>query len=249
MSIAEPTRTHIAGKNLKAALRMAERHRAKARFVFDMDSTLFCMKYRTQAIIRDCLKEPDFCRNFSEDLELIKHIHVTTRDWSVEEILTRAGLISKKALVREVRRIWQKKFFSNEYLDRDRPYKGAARFVGRISRFGAKLCYLTARNRSKMLEGAVRSLKAFGFPPPESAKLIMKEDSAQDDAVYKTEQLKRLKKSAKLLLFFENEPVILNRAARLFPKIQLFWINSTHSRRQTPPATARAIGMNYNAGF
>ena len=249
MPFLKPVRTQISAKNLKFALRAAKRYRARALFVFDVDSTLFCMKHRTQAIIKDCLKEPEFCKAFAQRLDLIKAIRVKTQDWSVEEIFAREGFSPQNPLVREVAKLWRKKFFSGDFLHKDLPYRGAARFCRQAARLGAKLCYLTARSRSAMLKGSMQSLKRFGFPYKKPSDLIMKTDSAQRDADYKVEELKKLKKTAQVILFFENEPVILNKTASLLPEIQLFWISSAHSGLKRPPKSARAVGANYNAGF
>lgn len=245
----KPIKPQVVAKNLKFALRVARRYRKQAHFVFDMDSTLFCMRYRTQAIIRDCLKEPGFCKTFAKHLDLIKTIPVKTQNWSVEEVFACKDFSSKHPLVREVAGLWRKKFFSGDFLNKDLPYKGATRFCRQIAFLGSKLCYLTARNQTKMLEGTVKSLNFFNFPYKNPGDLIMKKDSSQEDAAYKVMELKKLKKTAQVVLFFENEPVILNKVARLLPEIKLFWVHSTHSGRQIPPKTARTVSINYNTGF
>ncbi len=232
-------------ENLRKAIQIAKQKKEESLFVFDMDSTLFCMKYRTQAIIRDCLKDPLFCETFSEYLSAIRQVRVTARDWSVEEIMSRYGFLKEAPLVLAVQKIWRKNFFANTYLHLDKPYKGAASFVRHISQLGAQVYYLTARNQAAMREGTVQSLKFWSFPLKDEKRLIMKEDSEAEDAAYKMERLKKLAQKSDAVLYFENEPVALNRAVQSIPQALLFWINSVHSRREKPPPSALPLSMNY----
>lgn len=232
-------------ENFKKAIQTAEQKKEKSLFVFDMDSTLFCMKYRTQAIIKDCLKDSLFCKHFPEHLNIIKQVEVTEKDWSVEEIMCRYGFSKNDPFVLAIQKIWRKSFFTNNYLHLDKPYKGCVSFVRHIFQLGAKVYYLTARNRSTMYEGSVQSLKFWNFPLENESHLIMKEQTEMEDAFYKTKHLKKLTQKSDTILFFENEPVILNRVAQEIPQIHLFWMNSTHSRREEPPKNAFPLTTNY----
>ena len=231
--------------NFKKAVQTAEQKKEKSLFVFDVDSTLFCMKYRTQAIIRDCLKDPLFCERFPEYLNTVKQVGVTEKDWAVEEIMSRYGFFKEDPLVLAIQKIWKKSFFTNNYLHLDKPYKGCVSFVQNISQLGARVYYLTARNRATMHEGTVQSLKFWNFPLESEKHLIMKEHTEMEDATYKTEHLKKLIQKSDTILFFENEPVVLNKVAKAIPKIHLFWMNSTHSRKEEPPKNALPLTTNY----
>jgi len=232
-------------ENFKKAIQTAEQKKEKSLFVFDMDSTLFCMKYRTQAIIKDCLKDSLFCEQFPEHLNTIRQVEVTERDWSVEEIMSRYGFSRDESFVQAIQKIWKKSFFTNNYLHLDKPYNGCVSFVRHIFQSGAKVYYLTARNRATMYEGTVLSLKFWNFPLENEEHLIMKKQTKMEDAFYKTEHLKKLTQKSDTILFFENEPVILNKVAQTIPQIHLFWMNSTHSRREEPPQNALTIIANY----
>ena len=111
-------------ENFKKAIQTAKQKKEKSLFAFDVDSTLFCMKYRTQAIIRDCLKDSLFCEQFPEHLNTVKQVEVTERDWSVKEIMSRYGFSTEDPLVLAIEKIWKKGFFTNNYLHLDKPYKG-----------------------------------------------------------------------------------------------------------------------------
>ena len=232
-------------ENFKKAIQIAKQKKEKSLFVFDVDSTLFCMKYRTQAIIRDCLNDSFFCEQFSEHLNVIQQVEVTERDWSVTEIMSRYGFSAEEPLVLAIEKIWRKGFFSNDYLYLDKPYKGCVQFIQRISQLGAKVYYLTARSRAKMCESTVQSLKYWNFPLEDEKHLIMKDNLEIKDAFYKTEHLKRLAQKFDTILLFENEPVVLNAVARTVPQIHLFWINSVHSRKEEPPKSAIPLTMDY----
>ena len=236
-------------ENLQKALKFTEQPEAQSLFVFDLDSTLFCMKYRTQAIINSCIKEKEFYNRFSDKMDKMREIQVTERDWSVKEIMSRYGFSPEEPCVLFMDKYWRKSFFRNTYLHLDRPYKGCVEFINRIASGNTVIFYLTARNHATMLEGTVKSLKKWRFCFEDEKKLIMKENTETEDAIYKTEELKQLRKKYKTILFFENEPVILNRVAREIPDIHLFWIDSTHSRRANPPKTALPLPINYGTEF
>lgn len=233
-------------ENFKKALSLAEQQKEQALFVFDMDSTLFCMKYRTQAIIKDILKDEEFNQRFSKEMEQIQKVLVTEKDWSIREIMSRYGFSETEPVVLAIEKIWRKNFFINKYLDQDKPYKGCVSFVQKIAQTGAQVYYLTARNKKAMYEGTVQSLHFWNFPLKTEENLIMKEEEALDDAAYKEKHLRKLALEFETILFFENEPVIVNRVAESLPQIHLFWMDSTHSRREKPPKKAWPVDMDYS---
>ncbi|MCY4321364.1 MAG: hypothetical protein OXC37_03030 [Bdellovibrionaceae bacterium] len=218
----------------------------KSLFVFDIDSTLFCMKYRTQALIESCLQESSFCQKFEKYLKKLKDIQVTETDWSIPEIMSRYGFHPEEEVVKTISKTWKKGFFSNDYLHLDRPYNNCVNFVQSISKFQAQIYYLTARNYKTMYEGTIQSLNKWEFPLKKESYLIMKTVTEQDDSEYKTQHLKKLNENFDIILFFENEPVILNRVAKQIPHIQLIWMDSTHSRRESPPEKALRLNMQYS---
>ena len=232
--------------NLKEIIETTQTKKEKTLFVFDIDSTLFCMKYRTQALIDSCLKSADFCKKFKPYLQKIKEVEVTETDWSIQEIMTRYGLHPEEEVVTAIQAIWKKGFFSNDYLHLDQPYENCVRFVQYIAQLKAQIYYLTARNYNTMVDGTILSLKKWGFPLKNESHLIMKKDSKISDTDHKVNHLQDLSQKFDTILFFENEPVILNRVAQALPKIQLFWMNSTHSRREQPPKTAFTLNMKYS---
>ena len=213
---------------------------SSAAAVFDLDSTLFCMKYRTEAILRgfiaDCASEAG--------KKKLTDLKVTERDWSVEEIFSRYGLSPEDPVTKSAKSYWNKRFFTNEFLLKwDRPYPGAAEYVKQMESAGAAVFYLTGRSRKTMGEGSLLSLKQWGFPAV--SRLILKENADDDDALYKLGKLAKIRQQYKFIVFFENEPVILNKVAEVFPKIRLFWMDSAHSRKALPPKSALPVPPDY----
>ena len=232
--------------SLKKAIEAVRREARPVAAVFDVDSTLFCMKYRTEAIIKDCASDGDFRKAFPRLADKIKKVKVTERDWSVEEILSRHGFDDPEApFVKAVSKFWKAAFFTNKYLHLDQPYEGCADFVSRIQDSGSDVFYLTARQKKDMWEGTLKSLKSWGFPLKKEERLILKPDHEKTDAEYKLSGLRRIARKFKTVLFFENEPVVLNAVAGALPHIRLFWMDSAHSRRAEPPPEASPISMSY----
>lgn len=231
-------------ENLKKALAIVREYRSLAAVVFDLDSTLFCMKYRTEAIIRKLLESSEHGA-LPEAPLLVEKLKVTERDWSVEEIFSRYGLSPKSPFVQRIRKYWKEYFFTNHFLHLDRPYAGGVDYVWRLKKEGASIFYLTGRGQKPMGQGSLDSLKKWNFPLEKPSHLILKQNTKKEDALYKMEELKHIQSQFQTVLFFENEPVILNRIASEMPLIKLFWMDSTHSRKELPPEKALPIPMDY----
>ena len=231
-------------ENLKKAIELIKKHRFHVAAVFDLDSTLFCMKYRTEAIIKTFIKNNNHELS-SETVSFINKLTVTERDWSVEEILARYGVSSENPLVKTLYKHWRKYFFKDDFLYLDRPYPGGSKYIKLLKEQGTSIFYLTGRNKNTMLSGSLNSLKKWNFPLEQASHLILKEDTTGEDSLYKMNELKRIQDEFKTVLFFENEPVILNVIAKELPQIKLFWMDSTHSRKQSPPKKALTIPMDY----
>ena len=234
-------------KNLNQALSLAKKQKQDLVFVFDIDSSLLCMKYRTQAILKDVAQNEEFKKNFPNEALILEKAQVTERTWSVSEVLEPKGIPPHHPCMDFIIEFWRKSFFSNDYLHHDKPYEGARKYLQKLEETGVSIYYLTARREDKMLEGTLKSLKAQNFPLKKREHLIMKkkEEKGVLDEDYKVFYLKELKKKFSKIFFFENEPVILNKASKLLPDVELFWVDSTHSRQATPPKSAYQIDMSW----
>ena len=232
-------------ENLNKALHIAKERGSKSLFVFDMDSTLFCMKYRVRTIIAEAFHQPSILEAFSDTIKKLPFIEPNLNDWSIQEVLSRYHPAFPKELLKEIEKFWRERFFSNDYLCFDRPYEGASRFLQKLSELKAHVYYLTARRDDKMRSGSLLSLKRWNFPLKKETDLIMKKDSLLGDAEYKTQELKKLSQRFESICFFDNEPVILNQVEKSLPKLVLFWIDSAHSGRENITKKAHVLPPEY----
>lgn len=198
--------------------------------VFDLDSTLFNVSTRTQKILHE------FAAAHTEaerKADLLK-IEIHPREWGLKESLTRAGFKIEEHmdLHQSLRDFWVERFFTNEYLHYDVPYKGAVYFVQRLHQLGLPVKYLTGRDVARMGRGTLEVLLKWGFPVLEG-ELHLKPHRSMNDEEFKYEWVRELAKDKDLkIFFFENEPVNINAIGRQLPDIKIVYMNTTHSRRE-----------------
>lgn len=205
--------------------------------VFDLDSTLYNVSIRTQKIVMDFTEVKEFQRSYPAEVEFLKSLKVSHREWGLKESLQRAGLKSNERFYKTLRDFWSKHFFSSPYLDYDVPYDGASEYVNALKNEGIQIKYLTGRDEQNMFQGTVKSLKQHNFPLDDVKKqLIMKPlKGSIEDEDFKAEKFKDLVKLSKDIWFFENEPLIIKKVSEQFPHVKIVWIDTTHSRREHPP--------------
>ncbi len=199
--------------------------------VFDLDSTLFNVSPRSQKILHefaDLHKLPDLLK-----------IQVEYTDWGVYESLVRSGYEKDHhtEMHLSLKEFWTKHFFSNEYLHYDTPYLGAVYFVQSLAKNKCPIHYLTGRDVHRMEKGTIDVLNKWLFPLNKK-QLHLKPHRSEEDKIYKYERLKKLSEDNpdREIYFFENEPVIINYVAELLPHINIVFMNTTHSRKDTVKA-------------
>jgi phosphoserine phosphatase len=217
--------------------------------VFDLDSTLFCVSPRTQAILRQLGNQEEFGTKHAELAETLKEIEVLPTDWGIRQALERAKAKGSHELLREIRNYWGQHFFANHFLDRDLIYPAANEYVRHLKRLGAEIIYLTGREDSRMREGTERMLKHWGFPLVSSSDLLMKPSEVQTDEGYKVTALKELISRYAYIWFIENEPLIINEVRASLPQIRIVFMNSVHSGKAEPPTDLPTIRMTYRDGL
>lgn len=212
--------------------------------VFDLDSTLYNVSHRTQKIIEDFAQEPKYKEAFPVETELLKSVKIAATDWGLRESLQRTQANVPQAFFTALRDYWEIHFFSSEYLKYDLPYEGTVEYVNSLQQHGIQIYYLTGRDEPNMLKGTLESLEKFGFPLKDAqAHLFMKaKKGISEDEDFKADTLHTIKSRAEKVWFFENEPVIINKVAKVHPNLNIVWINTTHSRREEPPAEILTIG-------
>ena len=214
--------------------------------VFDLDSTLFNVTQRTQRILHDFAGDPEMQRLYPNECAQLKISETEHTDWGIRQTLVRSGIRSELLFFEAVREFWAKHFFSNPYLDWDIPYTGAVDFTRSIFEAGARIMYLTGRDRPRMETGTITGLKKWNFPLVNPVSdLIMKPDRHLRDESFKASELERFCAEDSDVWFFENEPVIINHVRRQCPNVNLVFIDSVHSGREASPADLPVIQMHY----
>jgi hypothetical protein len=240
-------KSHEQAPILKKILADAENCRKNGkRFlaVFDLDSTLFDLTVRISRIIDDFADNEEHRRNFPKECEALKSMTILPTDWGIDEGLGRIGLTgpSFEKFRKAIHHFWADGFFSDRYLHHDEPLPGSVEYVKALFESGAHIMYLTGRDIPRMLEGTKTSLRKRGFPIDEAnIELILKPIPNADDAEFKLEALKKIENQFDQLWLFENEPVNINLIMRDCKKIQIVYIESTHSRKEQVPFSLEKI--------
>ncbi|MCB0419746.1 MAG: HAD family hydrolase [Bdellovibrionales bacterium] len=205
--------------------------------IFDLDSTLYDVSWRTKQILNDCANSSILKSEFPESAKKLKGLSVLSTDWGIKEALIRSDIQENLKFFDEVRKFWMEHFFANRYLKYDRPYDGAVSFVQHFYSSGIPIAYLTGRDRKRMYEGSLYSLAQCGFPvPPDpQVQLIMKEDREVSDAIYKRDRLRPIVDQYEEVLFFENEPRIIELVQRDCPSVNIVFVKSVHSGVREDP--------------
>ncbi|MCC2677749.1 MAG: hypothetical protein K0R29_325 [Pseudobdellovibrio sp.] len=224
--------------NLNDILNQAEQNRAqnlRTLAVFDLDSTLFNVSTRTQKILHEFAE--------AHKLDHLKDVVILPEDWGLKEALFRKGYTVEKDLemLQAIRDFWAERFFSSEYLHFDVPYPGAVCFVQDLKEAGCEINYLTGRDYVRMGKGSFEVLKKWGFPVTDE-NLFLKPEKSQDDELFKHDWFKKLNHSDyKKIFFFENEPVNVNAILQSCPEVEVIYLDTTHSRKQTVTAELKRI--------
>lgn len=222
---------------------------ARVAVVFDLDSTLFCVSPRTQAILRRLGQDQEFSSRNGALAKVLRDIEILPTDWGIRAALERAGAPGELTLFKEVRDYWRSRFFTNHFLEHDTIYPSANEYVCHLHRLGAEILYLTGRNDGSMREGTRKMLKKWGFPFFNDSELFMKPSDVLSDEGFKAQILQGLVKQYDHIWFFENEPVIIEQVRNLVPQVRVVYVHSTHSGRGTPPTDLPRIGMSYREGL
>lgn len=228
-----------------ATAKMAQQKMEKSLAIFDLDSTLFCVSPRTQAILNSLSKDDDLKLRFPDETPQLAALKVSPLDWGIRSVIVRHQLKGSKEFFSAVREKWADRFFSSEHLEDDIPYPGAVEFVSSLNLLGVEIRYLTGRDRPRMGEGTIRSLNKHGFPLANPDHLHMKPDSNRHDAEFKRDTLMRLIGSARKVWFFENEPVIINLVQKQLPDLKIIFMDSVHSGREQPPQGLPQLNMTF----
>ena len=196
--------------------------------VFDLDDTLTDSRTRTVRILHE----------FSEveDVPELAQVAPAQIRYQLEDTFKDLGLNDAPLLAR-ANAFWKERFFSNDYVARDRPIPGAPAYVRWLARQGAHIVYLTGRDEVSMRQGTLANLEHGHFPvDDETTILLMKPDKAMDDTAYKVAAFARIQKMGTVVGAFENEPRNINAMQHAFPEAIAIYVETIHSSKPDVPA-------------
>jgi len=218
---------------------------ARVAVIFDLDSTLFEVSARTQAILQQLGGLEDFKSKYETESETLRTIEVLPSDWGIKSLLTRYQSLASSELVKHVRDFWRKHFFSSHFLHHDEIYPFADEYVRHLHELGAEIFYLTGRPSGPMRPGTVKALRKWNFPLVSEEHLLMKPSDVETDEHFKTVALKALAPRFEHIWLFENEPVIIDEIRALVPSVRIVFVDSIHSGKSVPPADLPKIGSSF----
>lgn len=204
-------------------------------FVFDIDSTIFNVSPRNQAILEDLLKIGSFRPLISKQtFEKAKAINLTWKDWGLEPLYNEISQLPENVRI-YAKEFWKKHFFAGHYLPYDEPYAGVLSFMHQLHRLGFKVKYLTGRDDKRMRASTLAQLKYWKLPLESDKDLITKPHKGMADGPYKqSELLKIYKEHQQTMIFIDNEPSVLKHCFFDENKCLPYFFVSVHSSRYEP---------------
>ena len=186
--------------------------------IFDLDSTLYEVSPRTFSIYR-AWHEAHGKEMPSLVAQKFAGLTQNQVGYSVRDTFRNLGIDSKEheSSVDHLHDFWFERFFGDSFLAHDNAYPGAAEFVRSVRREGARIIYLTGRERSKMQAGTIENLKRDGFPMDEETFLLMRENPFFDDVEHKRQAVQKWIGKGTIVATFENEPRNLVELKKLLP--------------------------------
>lgn len=203
--------------------------------LFDIDGTLYDNRPRVLQILQDWIRQAP---EAPEDLRVrLQALAPADLDYSVPDALERAGLSpadpAYARLVDAAEAFWKPRFFSNDYLELDICFPGAASYARALVARGASLFYVTGRDEPNMGEGTRRVLRRDGFPIDGRATLALKREWKESDAGHKLEVVRSLP-AGRVAAVFDNEPSILVQTHAQLPDAMAIYRHSWCSDTPAP---------------
>lgn len=213
-------------------------HGKKPVVLLDLDSTLYEVGPRTHHIVMEWLKTPEASEfpRVARELRRLKNEHV---GYSLKDTFSALGLELHDAEVaraeRSAKAFWQDRFFTNEYLQHDKAYPGAAHFVREVHELGALIVYLTGRDAPGMGKGTVDNLVRDAFPwDTGNTHLLLKPAYGLPDLEHKKGAADFILRHGELIASFENEPANLVAIYEIFPEAMHVFVETVSSDHAAP---------------
>ena len=100
---------------LQKVLNEAERCSNSSVCVFDLDSTLICVRGRTEAILRSAPDYPPLRQICTGQVDLFRAIEVHSEDYGLKQILIRNEIQLSSSCLYDLSGYWTRCFFSDEF--------------------------------------------------------------------------------------------------------------------------------------
>lgn len=218
--------------------------------VFDLDSTLFEVRYRTLRIMqefgRKLGRRPS--ASDSELLNWLRRAQASDLLYGLEASAKAAGLELSSTIDREImqelQEFWFDRFFSDHYLLADRPSPGAVEYVRLVKSSGIKVIYLSGRDWPQSGRGTVAALRHAGFPMSEEDKLVLKPKFHVPDFEFKREALVEIDEDYSVIALFDNEPKNFNVFEKVMPQSSLVFCHTVCSTADADPV--HGVGRIFN---
>lgn len=206
-------------------------------WVFDLDSTLFCVGPRIRSIFLEFLRHHPQPR--LEWHQVLPRLSPSIQRYDIErtfrDILSDWNSFEAPRLAAELwtefRDFWSARFFSGRHMHFDEAYPGAVDFVREVLGRGFEVVYLTARDVPRTAQGTENALRQAGFPLGGRAHLLMKPVAGESDLSFKHRATSILRSRFEVKVFVDNEPENLEMAARAFPAAEIVLFHTVMSER------------------
>ncbi len=224
---------------LKEILDRVKGHESRPAVLLDLDSTLYEVRPRTFRILQEW-SDSEHSSRFPVARASIKKMTESEVGYSVRDTFTTLGLDLKDSLAHaaweSAKQFWSKRFFTDAYLQYDRPYPGAALFAQELHRHGAEVVYLTGRDSPNMEKGTIANFVRDGFPwRKERVHLLLKPSTSIIDLDHKMNAVQFVQAKGQLVASFENEPLNIVALYRAFPDAMHVFMDTVCSDHAAEP--------------
>lgn len=208
--------------------------------LLDLDSTLYEVGPRTYRILKEYLAAPASRIVGADARAILDRMEMKQVGYSLHDTFKNIGLdpeaASLKDVLKDAKKFWGARFFTDEYLAHDHAYDGAPEFVQELHGMGAEIIYLTGRDEPGMGKGTRARLLQDRFPwERERTHLLLKRSHELDDLDHKLKAADYVKRTGALVASFENEPPNVVALSEIFPAAMHVFMDSVYSDKPALP--------------
>ncbi|OHD75821.1 MAG: hypothetical protein A3J97_02755 [Spirochaetes bacterium RIFOXYC1_FULL_54_7] len=200
--------------------------------IFDIDSTLMDTGPRNLEILDAAFGHFSFLKPWRDRIPLASPF------WNICDPLVASGFDDRDKLD-EVYRFWRQRFFTDEWVQLDRPYPGVAGCLHELKHRYFRLVYLTGRHSPGMEAGTRAGFEHHGLPVTPDETFRFKPSFDADDASFKEASCENLAHLGTVVGTLDNEPANVNLFSRSFPSALNLWMRTITS----PQPEALTIGI------